>query len=135
MEIPLYSFISIMIGVLVFVPVVGTIIAFALSTFFVFITSYNLVLWFIVVYTVILLIGYLVLGKYIIRENVRTTVTASLIAVLVFYGLLGTIGAVLAIPVYLSCKLAFKSLLISLENRREAKNSEREELEDDLGEV
>ena len=135
MEIPLYSFISIMIGVLVFVPVVGTIIAFALSTFFVFITSYNLVLWFIVVYTVILLIGYLVLGKYIIRENVRTTVTASLIAVLVFYGLLGTIGAVLAIPVYLSCKLAFKSLLISLENGREAKNSEREELEDDLGEV
>ena len=134
MKIPLYSFISIMIGVLVFVPVVGTLIAFALSTFFVFITSYKTALWFVVVYTVILLIGYLVLGKFIIRDNVRTTVTASLIAVLVFYGLLGTIGAVLAIPVYLSCKLAFNSLLVALENRREEKNRARDELDDDMSE-
>ena len=134
MKIPLYSFISIMIGVLVFVPVVGTLIAFALSTFFVFITSYKTALWFVVVYTVILLIGYLVLGKFIIRDNVRTTVTASLIAVLVFCGLLGTIGAVLAIPVYLSCKLAFNSLLVALENRREEKNRARDELDDDMSE-
>ena len=132
MKIPMYSFISIMIGVFVFVPVVGTMLAFAISTFFVFITSYKLVLWFVVVFIVITLAGYLVLGKYIIRRNVRTTVTASLISVLVMSGLFGTVGAVLSIPVYLSVKLAFKTLLTHLENKRTQRHGSIDELDDDM---
>ena len=131
MDVPLYSFVSIMIGVLVFVPVVGTMLAFALSTFFVFITSYRLVLWFVCVFLVIMLIGYFVLGKYIIRRNVKTTVTASLISVLVFSGLFGTVGAVLAIPVYLSCKLVFKSMLESLERKQAKRMSDTDEFGED----
>ena len=127
MDVPLYSFVSIMIGVLVFVPVVGTMLAFALSTFFVFITSYRLVLWFVCVFIVVMLIGYFVFGRYIIRSSVKTTVTASLISVLIFSGLFGTIGAVLAIPVYLSCKLVFSSMLESIERKRARIDSEAEE--------
>lgn len=131
MDVPLYSFVSIMIGVLVFVPVVGTMLAFAISTFFVFITSYKLVLWFVCVFIVIMLIGYFVLGRYVIKNSVRTTVTASLISVLIFSGLFGTVGAVLAIPVYLSCKLIFRSMLESIERRRAAVISDRDEFGED----
>ena len=127
MDIPLYSFISIMIGVLVFVPVVGTLLAALISTFFVFITSYNLVLWFFCVFVVILLAGYLVLGRYIIKPNVRTTVTSSLISVLVLSGLFGTVGAILAVPIYLSAKMIFGDLLVSLEKKRDAKSSETQD--------
>ena len=133
MDIPLYSFISIMIGVLVFVPVVGTMLAALISTFFVFITSYNLVLWFFCVFVVILLAGYLVLQRYIVKPSVRTTVTASLISVLVLSGLFGTVGAILAIPVYLSAKMFFGHLLVSLERKRAAKVSESDD--DELDDV
>ncbi len=112
------TFIAVMIGVLVFVPVVGTVIAFGLSAFFVFITSSQYVLWFIVVFVALLLIGYLVLQKRIIKENVRTTVTSSLVSVLVLYGLFNTIGAILAIPIYLSGKLLFKNILGVIELKK-----------------
>ena len=118
MDIPMYSFISIMIGVLVFVPVIGTVLAFGLSAFFVFITSYRLVFWFVAVFTATLLVGYLTLQKYIIKHSVRTTVTASLVSVLVLYGLIGTTGAILAIPVYLSAKLLFKNALDAIEEKK-----------------
>ena len=127
MRIPL--FIAIMIGVLVFVPVVGTILAFALSAFFVFITMGQYVLWFIVVFTALMLTGYLVLQKRIIKESVRTTVTASLVSVIVLYGLFGTVGAILAIPVYLSSKLLLKNLLESIEIKR--RNDIRQDTEED----
>ncbi len=132
MDIPMYSFISIMIGVLVFVPVIGTVLALGLSAFFVFITSYRLVFWFFAVFTVILLLGYLVLQKYIIKQNVRTTVTASLVSVLVLWGLIGTTGAVLAVPVYLSSKLLFKNALNAIEQRKKNTSEEDEDPLEDI---
>ncbi len=132
MNIPLYSFISIMIGVLVFVPVIGTVLALGLSLFFVFITSYRMSLWFLVLFCVVLLSGYLVLQKYIIKKSVRTTVTASLVSVLVLYGLLGTTGAVLGVPLYLSCKLAAQAIISSLENRRERQDAKAADDDSDI---
>ncbi len=121
MDVPLYSFISIMIGVLVFVPVIGTVVAFGISFFLVFITSYRLALWFAVVFTVVLLFGYIFLQKYIIKESVRASITASVISVLVIQGFFGHGGAVIAVPLYLTVRLATVNIL----SARERKNSEK----------
>ena len=125
------TFIAVMIGVLVFIPVVGTVIAFGMSTFFVFIISGEYMLWFIAVFVALLLIGYLVLQKKLIKESVRTTVTSSLVSVLVLFGLFNTIGAILAIPIYLSTKLLFKELLASIEAKRNAVRVSSAEDEDE----
>ena len=125
------TFMAVMIGVLVFIPVVGTVIAFGMSTFFVFIISGEYVLWFIAVFVALLLIGYLVLQKKLIKESVRTTVTASLVSVLVLYGLFGVVGAILAIPVYLSSKLLFKNALDSIEIKKKQKQQAENTDEDD----
>ena len=125
------TFIAVMIAVLIFIPVVGTVIAFGLSTFFVFITTGQYVLWFIVVFTALILVGYLVLQKRTIKESVRTTVTASLVSVLVLYGLFGVVGAILAIPVYLSSKLLFKNALDSIEIKKKQKQQAENTDEDD----
>lgn len=111
MNVPLYSFISLLIVVLTFVPVVGTVIAFGITVFFVFITSYDLTLIYAAVFVAVMLLGYFVLQKRIIKSNVRASVTASLVAVLVMYGLFNTIGALVAVPVYLSAKLFIKGVL------------------------
>jgi len=117
MNVPLYSFISLLIGVLTFIPVAGTVIAFGITVFFVFITSYDMTLLYAAIFVAIMLLGYFVLQGKIIKDSVRASVTASLVSVLVMYGLFGVMGALMAVPVYLSVKLAVKNLLNARENR------------------
>ncbi len=118
MGVPLYSFISIMTGALVFVPVVGTVSAFGISVFLVFITAYELVGWYILVYVVLMLLGYIFLQKYIMKEKVRVSVTSALISVMIIGGLFGTIGTVMAVPVFLSVKLLFLNFIAKREKMK-----------------
>jgi hypothetical protein len=53
--------------------------------------------------------------------------------VLVLYGLVGTTGAVLAIPVYLSAKLVFKNILKVIEHKKKnaASRADEDSFEED----
>lgn len=135
MGIPFYSFLSTMIGILGFVPVIGTLTGFGISLFFVFVTKYEMALWYIICYIAITAFGFLFLQKKIIKESARPSVTASLASVLIMQGFFGTFGAVLAIPVYLSIKYLFFMALEMFEEKKakyKEKKEQQEDEEDDL---
>lgn len=133
MNIPMFYFISIMIGILCVVPVAGTVIAFGISLFFVFITAYESVALFSLVYIAVMLVLYHFVEKNIVRKSARPTVTASLIAVLVMYGFFGVSGAIFAVPVYLSVRLTVKNVFLHIEKVKEKSSiadDDNDEIED-----
>ena len=134
MGVPLYSFISIMIGVLCFVPVIGVLSAFCISTFLVFITSYEDTGWFVLIYFIIMLCGNLLLQRFIIKEQVRVSISAALISVIVMTGLFGSPGTVVAIPVYLTLKLCLLSLLEYREQKKDKMYRRKEPVDESEGE-
>ena len=127
MNVPLYSFLSLVIGVLTFIPVVGAIFAVGISVFFVFLTAYEMLIPYVIVCLAVMILGYLFLQKRIIRESVRASVTVSLISVVVMFGFMGIIGAIIAVPVYLSVKLAAREILHSYETAKAKKLAAQEE--------
>ena len=128
-----YSVISLIIAALTFVPVVGTVLAFGISVFFVLIASYKMLLPFVLIFIGVMLLGKILLQPRIIHTSVRASLTASTIAVLAMYGLFGTVGAIVAVPVYLSIKLLLEEILSSREAKKEklikesAEETEQEE--------
>ncbi len=116
-----YSVISLIIAVLTMIPVVGTVIAFSLSIFFVLITSFNTVIPFAIITFVLMILAKTLLQKRIMHKSVRTSLTASLVSVLVMYGLFGTVGALVAVPVYLSIKLVIKGMISAREEKQSIK--------------
>ena len=135
MGVPFYSFLSTLIGVLSFIPVVGTLTGFGISLLFIFVIDHELVLWFVISYVLIMALGYLFLQKKIIKENARPSMTSSLVAVLIFDGLFGSIGAILAVPAYLSLKYLLTMTLEIIEQKKSmarAKKSRDDDEEDDI---
>ncbi len=122
-----YSVISLVIAALTLAPVVGVVIAFGISLFFVLIASMKMALPFVFIFALIMLLGKLLLQKYIIHISVRTSVTSSLISVIVMYGLFGTVGAIVAVPVYLTLKLFLNGVISAREEKKQAKKQEAEE--------
>ncbi len=127
-----YSVISLIIAALTFAPVVGIVIAFGISTFFVLIAAWGMTVPFALIFIVIMSLGTFLLQKRIIHESVRASITASLISVLAMYGLFGTVGALVAVPVYLSIKLLVCEILSSKEAKNS--NSEKDKASDDSAE-
>ncbi len=122
-----YSVISLIIAALTFVPVVGVVVSFAVSTFFVLIASYKMTIPFVLIFIAVMLFGKLLLQKRIVHSSVRVSVTASLICVLAMYGLFGTVGAIVAVPVYLSLKLLADNILTAREEKKKEKDKKEAE--------
>ncbi len=113
-----YSVISLVIAVLTFAPVVGVVLAFGMSSFFVLIASYTMAIPFVLIFIAVMVLGKVFLQKKIIHDSVRASVTASLISVLALYGLFGTVGALVAVPLYLSVKRLAREILIARDEKK-----------------
>ena len=103
-KVPFYSVISIAMGIVAFVPVCGTILSY--------IVGVGLCLLFdpqdaglcAFIFFVIFLLGRLVLQPNLIKKNATASVGLSIVAVLIMYALFDVVGALIAIPVFISVK-------------------------------
>ncbi len=111
LKIPFYSVISILMGALAFVPVAGTILSFAFGVFLCLIFSPARAAWCALIFFLVFLADYFLLQPLVIRQEARSPVLLSLVAVIVAYTLFGVIGALIAVPVALVIRRLARSLL------------------------
>lgn len=101
LEIPFYSVISIGMGLLAYIPVIGTVLSFFLGCLLCLIFSPSKCLWCALGFFCAFLLGKLFLQPYIIRKNATCSVGLAIISVVVMYPLFGVVGVIFAVPTFL----------------------------------
>ncbi len=118
--VPFQSVISIVIGFLSFVPIAGTVLAFAVGVIFTFILSPARGVIFMFLLFILMLLIRIFLQPLFINEQVMASVGLSVLSEVVCYGIFGVPGALLAVPVALSAKFLIKEAVVWIEEKRNA---------------
>ena len=119
MGLEFFSLIALVIAVCSFVPVVGTLIGGAIGTFIVLVTEPDIVLRFIVVFIVLTFMDYLYLRPYITNKRIHVSFGTTLISVFVGYFLGDLLGALFALPLYVTLRDIFINWKIKKKSTKE----------------
>lgn len=102
-----HSVLCLIIAVCNFLPAFGVMIGFVISALIVLLTDTNLAIGFCIVYLIITFCGYAFLRPHITNASVRLQLGTTLVCILVGYFIGGLLGALLAIPVYVTLRTLF----------------------------
>ena len=120
MGLEFYSTIALAIAICSFVPVVGLLIGGGVGTLVVLVTDTSKTPWFLLVFLVIAFLDYIYLRPLITNKRVRVSLGTTIICVFVGFFLGRLLGALIALPIYVTARDAFI-------NRSVKKNKEKEE--------
>ena len=103
-----HSVLCLIIALCNFIPVFGMLVGGFLCTMIVLVTDTRLAVWFITVYVVITVLGFIFVRPRITNKEVRLTLGTTMVCVLAGYFLGGVWGAIFAIPVYVTLRGLFR---------------------------
>lgn len=104
MGLEFYSLIALIVAVCSFVPIVGTLIGGAIGAFIVLVTEPSVLWRFAVVFIVLTFMDYLYLRPVITSKRVQVSLGTTLICVFLGYFLADLLGALLALPLYITVR-------------------------------
>lgn len=107
MGLKFYSVLCLLIAICGFVPVFGMLIGGALSTLIVLITDTHLTGWFFLVFLALTVLDYTLLRPCITNQKVRVSLGTTMICVLLGYFIWDALGALLAVPLYVTVRDMF----------------------------
>lgn len=107
MGLKFHPVICLVIAICSLVPVFGMLVGGAVSTLIVLITDTQMTVWFLLVFTVIMILNHLFIRPRLTNEEVRISLGTTMICVLVGYFLLNLTGALFAVPVYVTVRKLF----------------------------
>lgn len=123
MGLEFYSTIALTIAICSFVPVVGLLIGGGIGTLVVLVTDTDKTPWFLLAFLVIAFLDYLYLRPLITNKRVRVSLGTTIICVFVGFFLGKLLGALIALPIYVTARDAFIEWSAK-------KNKEKEEKEE-----
>ncbi len=104
MGLKFYSVISLIISICSFVPIFGMLVGGGISALIVLVTDTKLTGWFILVFIAIMLLDYILLRPRITNKKVKLPFGTTLICVLLGYFVWDLLGALFALPVYVTLR-------------------------------
>lgn len=107
MGLKFHSVLCLIIAVCNFLPVFGVMLGFVLSALIVLLTDTHLAAGFCVVYLIITFCSYMFLRPHITNASVRLPLGTTLVCILVGFFIGGLLGALLAVPVYVTLRTLF----------------------------
>ncbi len=107
MGLKFHPVICLVIAICSLVPVFGMLIGGVVSTLVVLITDTGMTVWFLLVFTVIMILNHLFVRPRLTNREVRTSLGTTMICVLIGYFLLNLTGALFAVPVYVTVRNLF----------------------------
>lgn len=117
MGLKFHSVICLLIAICSFVPVFGMLIGGAAGTLIVLITDTHLTGWFFLVFLVLMILDYTILRPRIINKKVQVSLGTTMICVLVGYFVWDILGALFAVPLYVT----FRDMFVVWSQKRKAK--------------
>ena len=103
-NIPFYSVISIAMGMVAFVPVLGTVLSCALGACLCLIFKPQLAVWCLLVFFAVFVLLRIFVQPYIVKKHVLASVGLSVFAVIIMFALFNVVGAIFAVPTFLVLK-------------------------------
>ena len=107
MGVRFHSVLCLIIAVCNFLPVFGVMIGFGISAVVVLLTDTNLAVWFCLVYVAVTFCGYYFLRPRITNSAVRLSLGMTLVCILLGFFAGGLLGALVAVPVYVTARTLF----------------------------
>ena len=101
-------FICLTVAICSLVPVFGTLVGGTVGALTVLITDTDMTVWFLVVYSVLMLLSYLFMRPRLTNKKVLLGLGTTMICVLVGYFVLNLTGALFGVPVYVTVREVFK---------------------------
>ena len=96
-----------LIAICSFVPAFGMLVGGAISTLLVLITDTQRTGWFLLIFFVLLVLDYVFVRMLITNKKVRVSLGTTMISVLIGYFIWGILGALFAVPVYVTVRDMF----------------------------
>ena len=107
MGLKFHSVLCLLIAICSFVPVFGMLIGGALGTLIVLVTDTRLAGWFLLVFLVLMILDYMLLRPRIVNKKVQVSLGTTMICVLVGYFVWNALGALFAVPFYVTVRDLF----------------------------
>lgn len=107
MGLEFFSLVALIVAVCSFVPVVGTLIGGGVGLFVVFVTNTDMAVWYVVVFVALTFLDYLFITPRITNQKVRVSLGTTIICVFVGYFLGNLLGALFALPLYVTLRDIF----------------------------
>ncbi len=107
MGLEFFSLVALIVAVCSFVPVVGTLIGGGVGLFVVFVTNTDMAVWYAVVFVALTFLDYLFITPRITNKKVRVSLGTTIICVFVGYFLGNLLGALFALPLYVTLRDIF----------------------------
>ncbi len=107
MGLKFHPVICLVIAICSLVPVFGMLVGGSIGALIVLITDTDMTVWFLVVFTVIMILNHLFLRPRLTNKKVRLGLGTTMICVLVGYFILKLTGALFAVPVYVTVRDLF----------------------------
>ena len=101
LQIPFYSVTSIGMGLLAFIPVIGTILSFVLGCLLCLLFAPSKCLLCAFGFFCVLLLGKIFLQPHVIRKNATCSVGLAILSTTVMYALFGVVGMIFAVPTFI----------------------------------
>lgn len=108
MGLKFHPVICLVIAICSLVPVFGMLVGGTLSTLIVLITDTSMAVWFLIVFTVIMILNHLFIRPRLTNKKVRLSLGTTMICVLIGYFFLKLTGALFAVPVYVTVRNLFE---------------------------
>ena len=108
MGLKFHPVICLVIAICSLVPVFGMLVGGVLSTLVVLITDTSMTVWFLLVFTLLMILNHLFLRPRLTNKNVHLSLGTTMICVLVGYFALKLTGALFAVPVYITARNIFE---------------------------
>lgn len=124
--VPYYPLISMITAITNFVPIFGPIAGGILTTFIVFISNPDIVIWYVISFVVIQIIDYQFIMRRLLKVNLGFSAAFVFLAVVLMAGIFGLPGAVVAVPLFAVVYIFVKELV----DNRLTKKGESTELVD-----
>lgn len=120
MGLEFFSLAALIVAVCSFVPVVGTLIGGGIGLFVVFVTDTDKAVWFAAAFVVLSFVDYFTLTPRITNKKVHVSLGTTIICVFVGYFLGNLLGAMFALPLYVTLRDMF---ILWRKNKQTVKNS------------
>lgn len=103
-DIPFYSVISIAMGMVAFVPVLGTVLSCAIGSCLCLLFKPQLAGWCFLVFFAVFLLFRIFVQPHVVKKEVLSSVGLSVFAVIIMFALFNVVGAIFAVPTFLVIK-------------------------------
>lgn len=104
LDIPFYSVISIAMGMVAFVPVLGTVLSCAIGSCLCLIFKPQAAGWCLLVFFAVFLLLRIFVQPHVVKKEVIASVGLSVFAVIIMFAIFNVVGAIFAVPTFLVLK-------------------------------